>query len=101
MIKLGVLNKMDSRFDLAVNVRMTAVLFENSPHCAGHKPAEVHLNPADVPDETITIYGLVVHPDRDVRKDHVRVCTKNLPDKALFEYRQAKADFAEAVAASV
>lgn len=98
-MKLGVLNKVDPRFNLAVNVRMTAVLFENAPHCRGHKPAEVHLNPADVPDDTITLSGLVIHPDKDVRKDHVRVCTKNLPDSVLFE--QAKSEFAEAVSAAM
>jgi len=100
-MKLGVLNKIDRRFDLAVNVRMTAVLFENAPHCQGQKPAEVHLNPADVPDDTITIHGLILHPDKFVRVNHVRVCTKELPDNAVFEYRQAKAEFAAEVALSI
>lgn len=79
-MRLGVLYQNKSRLDPAVAAAMAYKLFRAADHTRGHDPKEVHFNPAELPGVSI-VYNLVVVPDREVPRGHVRVTTINLPEE--------------------
>lgn len=75
--RLGILHKIDPRFDLDVEVRKAILDFQTRSHTRGHIPEEVHFHSTELPAESC-IQGLIVKYNPDVRPGYLRVCTKLL-----------------------
>lgn len=96
-MRLGVLHPVREQLTLQQSVKFGLINFWNAPHCgrAGHTPAAVYFNPAELPEE-LEIEGLAVLPHEEVRPGFLRIATADLlPASAnpFHEYYQAKNDF--------
>lgn len=90
-MRIGIMFHNKKRVDLAQAILLAIRKFEQTDHAQGYKPAEIRINPGDLPMHAMELApeGLTIVPDLQVKHGHIRVCTRDMSAEEELEVERS------------